>query len=130
MREFGFLVWDFYLCRGAGLTLNFGLSCPRHFQHLLAEIQAGHLNARPRQSKRKIAGAAADIQGAKASLRTGQPDQAPLPVSVQAEALHIIEQIIARRDGGKEGLYLRGALFAWIIELVRHTSAGGKPTAG
>ena len=39
----------------------------------------------------------------------GQCHKAAFPVVMQAEALHIIDQIVARRDGVKELLHAFGA---------------------
>lgn len=39
---------------------------------------------------------------------------------MRAEALDVIDQVVARGDGGKKPVDLRGALFAWTVEFVSH----------
>jgi hypothetical protein len=82
------------------------------FKHRRAEINAGDLRAAPRERQREVAGAAAQIERAIPGLNGGEFDDAAFPAPVQAEALQVVEQIVAPRDGGEKVVDLRGALFA------------------
>ena len=50
-----------------------------------------------------------------------QFDDAPLPESMQAKALQVVDQIVARRDRGKEVIDPCRALLARTEKLVRHS---------
>ena len=75
-----------------------------------------------REGKGEVAGAAAQIERAIAGLNGGQFNDAAFPAPVQAEALQVVEQIIAPGDGGKKIVDLRRALFAGDVETVAHAS--------
>ena len=96
--------------RFRSLSWDAGGSPLRHFQHPLAEVQAGHARAAPGQRQGEVAGAAAKVQRALAGLRPGQLDHAAFPMPVQAKALEVIDQVITRRDAGEEIMHLRSAL--------------------
>ena len=100
------------------LDSGYPLHCP--FQHPLAEIQACYFRAAPGQPEREVTRAATEVQRPLAGLRACQLDYAPLPKPVQAKTLDIIDQVVARRDSGKEIMHLRGALVAGIVEGVGH----------
>jgi len=102
------------------LSLELGLSPLCRVQHPLAEIQGRHVSAAPGERQREIARATANVQRSLPGLRAGQPDHAPLPIPVQPEALEVIDQVVTRRDPGKEILHLRGALVAWVEKCVSH----------
>jgi hypothetical protein len=53
-------------------------------------------------------------------LNGGEFDDAAFPAPVQAEALQVVEQIVAPRDGGEKVVDLRGALFARCVENTAH----------
>ena len=90
-----------------------------HVQHGLAEIEPGHLRALSRQSQSDITCPAADIQSAVAGPYSRKFNQPPFPVTVQAEALQVVEQIIAAGDSSKKVLDFRRALLALLKKLVR-----------
>ena len=92
-------------------------------QHGFAEIQTGCLRAAARKGKRQVAGAAAQIQCAVAVPDSGEPDHAAFPKPVKAEALEIIDQVIAPGDGGEKIADLGGALGAGIVKRVAHPSS-------
>ena len=102
------------------LSLELGLSPLCRVQHPLAEIQGRHVRAVPGQRLGEVARATAEVQRPLPGCRSGQADHAPLPVPVEPEALEVIDQVVTRRDPGKEILHLGGALVAWIKERVGH----------
>ena len=92
----------------------------RDRKHRLAKIQCDDLRAFSRERERHVASATAQIQRAFAGLNLGQPDQSALPVPVQAEALKVIDQVVAPRNGPKQIAEFGRALFAGIVILVDH----------
>ena len=100
------------------------------FQHRRAEIQSGDIRAAPRERQRKVAGATAQIERAIPGLNGGEFDDAAFPAPVQTEALHVVEQIVAPRDGGEKVVDLCGALFARCAENVAHAAKFSTRTDG
>ena len=92
------------------------------FKHRLAEIETGDLRPAPRERQRKVTGAAAQIKRTIAGLNGGEFDDAAFPAPVQPEALQVVEQIVAPRDGAEKVIDLCRALFAGGIENVAHAS--------
>ncbi len=120
------------LCRFRPLRLEVGNSALRDVQHPLAEVQAGHAGPAPGERCRQVARAAAEIQRSLPGLRAGQLDHAPFPKAMQAKALQIIDQIVARCDAGEEFVHPRRALLAWIEVGIAHgcTSLRQAPPLG
>ena len=104
------------------LTSDFRLPASRRrdFKHLRAEVEPDGFRAAMREGEGDVAGAAAQIEGAGAGFRSGQFGDAAFPAAVQAEALKVVEQIVAARNGGKEVVDLRGARFAGRVKNVAH----------
>ena len=92
------------------------------FKHRLAEIETGNFRPTPRERQRKIPGATTQIKRAIAGLNGGEFNDAAFPAPVQPEALQVVEQIVAPRDGGEKVIDLCRALFAGSIENVAHAS--------
>jgi hypothetical protein len=95
-------------------------AAPGHFQHLFAEVQAGHLRPLPRQGKGDVPRAAAQVQGTAAGLDPGQGHDTPFPQPVQAEALEVVQQVITAGDRGEKVADFGGPLLARGIENVAH----------
>ena len=53
----------------------------------------------------------------------GQFNDAAFPEPVQAEALQVVQQVVAPRDGGEEVVDLGGALFAGGVKGVAHAGS-------
>ena len=104
------------------LRQDAGFPYLRRVEHLFAEIQGCHARAAPGERQREVAGATAQIERAIPGLNGGEFDDAAFPAPVQAEALQVVEQIVTPRDGGKEVIDLRGALFARGAEDVAHAA--------
>ena len=116
------------MCRAWNMEV--GQPAGRDGQHPFSEIQPGYLHAPPGQTQGEVTGATAEVQRVLARLRAGQLDQASLPMPVQAKALEIIDQVIARRDSGKEIVHLRSALVARIEEGVDHSHFAARLQSG
>jgi hypothetical protein len=91
-----------------------------HFEHFFAEVESGGFRAVPGDGEGDVAGAAAQIEGAVAGLHPRQFNNAAFPAAVQAEALEVVEQVVAPRNGGEEVVDLRGARFAGRVKDVSH----------
>jgi len=91
-----------------------------HFQHLRAEVQTTGFRAAPGEGEGDVAGAAAQIESAGTGRRGSEGGDAAFPAAVQAEALEVVEQIVAPRDGSEEVVDLRGAGFAGRVKDVAH----------
>ena len=89
---------------------------------MFAEIQSGRFRAAPGEGEGDVAGAAAQIEGAGAGRSGGEAADAAFPAAVQAEALEVVEQIVAPRNGGEEVVDLRGARFAGRVKNVAHAA--------
>ena len=96
------------------------MSCGGNFEHFWAEVESGGFRAAPGEGEGDVAGAAAQIEGAGAGGGGGEGGHAAFPAAVQAEALEVVEQIVAPRDGGEEVVDLRGARFAGGVKDVAH----------
>jgi tetratricopeptide (TPR) repeat protein len=53
-------------------------------------------------------------------LQVQAPDQTLFPTAVPPEALQVVDQVVAPRDGGEECLHLAGPLGAWAVIAVAH----------
>lgn len=119
----GITTQELYLeCRRLDLglwTLDF-VPLGSHRKHRFAKIQSDHLQALAGEGKSDIPGAAAQIERAFAGPAIGEFEQALLPITMQAEALQIVNQVVAARDGGEKVAHLGGALFPGGIEFIRH----------
>ena len=93
------------------------------FQRLRAEIEAGGFRAALREGEGDVAGAAAEIERAVAGRDTGQFYHTALPTPVQAEALEVIQEIVAAGDAGEEVVDLRSALVAGRVIGVAHADS-------
>ena len=108
---------------GCGLRIFFRPANFGNFKHRWAEIKAGDGRAAPCESKGDVAGAAAQVERAVVRLNGGESGDAAFPAPVQAEALQVVEQIVASGDGGEKVVDLRGALFARGAENVAHAAS-------
>ena len=90
------------------------------FEHFFAEIEAGGFRAAPGEGEGDVAGAAAHIERATAGGNGSQFGDAAFPPPVQPEALQVVEQIVAARDGGKKVINPGRALFAGSVEDIAH----------
>ena len=93
------------------------------FEHLRAEIEAGGFRAALREGERDVASAAAEIERAVAGRGGGKFHHATLPAPVQAEALEVVQKIIASGDAGEEVVDLRGALVAGRVIGIAHADS-------
>jgi len=93
------------------------------FKHLRAEIEASGFGAPAREGKRNVTRPAAQIERAVAVFYVRQFHDAALPQPVQAEALEVVQEIIAAGDAGKEVIDLRGTLVAGRIIGVAHADS-------
>ena len=93
------------------------------FEHGLAEIKAGRCRALLREREREVAGAAAQIERAVAPPDLRELDDAAFPEPVQAEALQVIDQIVAPGDGGEKVVDLGGPRIAGVVENVAHADS-------
>ena len=107
-----------------------GLALDGDFKHLRAEIEAGGGCAAAREGEGDVAGAAAEVERAVAGFDLRQPDDAALPEPMQAEALEVVQKIVAAGDAGEEGVDFRGALVAGRVIGVAHTSSLARRGAG
>jgi hypothetical protein len=98
------------------------LALLRDAQHRSAEVQASHLCPGGGQGESDVARAAAQIERSIAWLDPGESHKPLFPGAVQAQALQIVDQIVARRDGGEEVVDLLCPPSARVIKLVRHSS--------
>ena len=105
-----------------GLRIFFSSPSFSYLKHGRAEVEAGDFRAVVREGKGEVAGATAQIERAIAGLNGGEFNDAAFPAPVQPEALQVVEQIIAPRDGGKKIVDLRRALFAGDVETVAYAS--------
>jgi len=96
--------------------LDFGLS---NLEHTLAEIYPYDIGSTAGESECQVAGTAANVEGAQARNGRSQANQAPLPITMQAEALKIVHEIVARSDFAEEFVHLRCALLAGIVILIQ-----------
>jgi len=103
--------------------LRFQMALRGDFEHLGAEIKAGGFRAALRKGKRDVAGAAAEVERAVAGLDLRQLDDAAFPEPVQAEALQVVQKIVAAGDAGEEVVDFRGALFAGRVIGVAHADS-------
>jgi hypothetical protein len=87
---------------------------------LRAEIQTDDVRALVRQGEGDVAGAATEIEDAGAGLNLGEADDLAFPTAMQAEALEIIDQIVASGNGGKQIVHLGGPLFAGLVKCIAH----------
>ena len=93
------------------------------FEHLGAEIEAGGGRAAAREGERDVAGAAAEVECAVVGLNLRQLDDAVFPEPVQAEALQVVQKIVAAGDAGEEVVDFRGALFTGRVIGVAHADS-------
>ena len=56
-------------------------------------------------------------------MNLGEFDDAAFPKPVQAEALQVVDEIVAAGDAGEKVVDLRGALFAGGVERVAHAGS-------
>ena len=88
-----------------------------------AEIKAGGFRAALREREGDITGAAAQVKRAVAVFYLGEFNDAAFPKPVQAEALEVIQKIIAAGDAGEEVVDLRGTLIAGRVIGVAHAAS-------
>ena len=105
------------------MRLETALAPGSDFEHGLAEIKAGCRRAALRERQREVAGAATQIEREVARLDLRELDDAAFPESVQAEALQVVDQIIAPGDGGEKVVDLVGPRFASVVENVAHADS-------
>src|SRR5207244_7969051 len=84
------------------------------------KIEAHDVRAAMRHRQGDIPCAAANVQRAIPRRWLSKLNKAPLPITVQSEALEIIDEIIMRRDFGEEIVDLFCAMFAGLKECVGH----------
>ena len=92
-------------------------------EHFCAEIQSGRLRAALGKGEGQIASAAAQVECMAAGLHGGEVNDAMLPQPMQAEALQVVQEIVATGDAGEEVIDLRGALLAGGVERVTHAGS-------
>ena len=92
----------------------------RYAKHFRAEIQADGFRAVFGERESDVARAAAEVERGVAGLDLRQRDDAAFPKPVQAEALEVVQKIVASRDAGKKVVDLRGTLFAGGVKFVAH----------
>src|SRR4029077_1196420 len=85
-----------------------------------AKIQTNHVSTSSSQGECDVSRAAANVKCVFARLNIGHADQLPLPPSVQAKTLDVINQVVARGHGGKEPIHLRRAFLTRTVELIPH----------
>ena len=90
-------------------------STTSHLQHRLAEINADGVTATLCQSQGQVPGAAAYIERPFSRLSGGKSNDLALPPSMQTQALHVIDQVIALGDTGKQIRNPAGAFFSWDV---------------
>ena len=93
------------------------------FEHLRAEVEAGGFRAAPREGERDVAGAAAEVERMVGRFDLRQFHDAAFPKPVQAEALEVVQKIVAAGDAGEEVVDLRGALVAGRVIGVAHADS-------
>jgi len=91
-----------------------------HAQHGQAEIHGSDPEPGLTEEESDIAGAAAEIESPSVRHVLGPPQQKSLPTSVPTKTLHIVDQVVASRDCGKEVLYLAGMRRAGAVIAVGH----------
>jgi hypothetical protein len=92
----------------------------RDGKHFPAKIQSDDFRATLCERKCDVAGATAQIERAVSGFHSGKFGDAAFPVPVEAEALEIVEQIVAPGNGGEEVFDLRGALFTRSVKHIAH----------
>jgi hypothetical protein len=105
------------------LRFQIALSRGGDLEHLSAEIKAGGFRAAPGEREGDVTGATAQIEGAAAFFYLRQIRDAPFPAAVQAEALEVVQKIVATGDAGEEVADLRRALFAGIVKSIAHAGS-------
>jgi hypothetical protein len=87
----------------------------RDGQHGAAEIAADGVRPCPVERFGEVAGAATDVKRPFALEDSGQTQHAALPKAMQAEALKVIDQIIARGNAVEERANTGAAFGAGLI---------------
>ena len=95
-------------------------SFARDAEHLFAEVEGGDVAALLGEQERDIARTAAKIEDAIAGLRSAQLPKPTFPESVQAEALKVVDEVVAPGDPVEQLVYLRGPLGSGLEILVAH----------
>ena len=88
-------------------------------EHGRGEINANDVGARTCQGEGDITDSATNVEGALAGLGGGEFDQPTLPEPMQAEALEIVQEIVAVRYFGEQRFDLNGTTFAGFVILIR-----------
>ena len=78
-------------------------------EHRFAEIEADYVRAIPREGESDVAGAAAKIESALVGAGISKGNEAFFPVPMEAEALQIVDEIVAGGNGVKEVAHTLGA---------------------
>src|SRR5436309_1511060 len=79
---------------------------PRDGEHRCAEIDGYYFGSGSGETECDVARAATHIERAFTALHIGHLDQATFPRPVEAEALQIVDEVVARRDAGEEVIHL------------------------
>ena len=108
--------------RGAGRAMGiFGIDAVvGDGKHVFGEIEAGGFGAAAGEREGHIAGATTEVEGAQTGLGMGEPEQAAFPEAMEAEALQVVDEVVASGDGGEKLVYPGSTLFSLGIEFVGH----------
>ena len=109
------------LCAHARATRIFAARCELEF---VCSGRAARCHA-----KGDVAGTTAQIQRTVAGSYGGHFDHAPFPAPVQAETLQVVDQVVTRRNRGKEIVHLCRTPFAGTVEWICHAGPH-RPVSG
>src|SRR4051812_44833831 len=68
----------------------------------------------------KVPCTAAEVEGELTRFRGNQFDELSFPITVQAEALQVVHEVVTAGNAGKKCFDFVGALGTGVIELARH----------
>ena len=96
----------------------------RNGKHGSAEFASSDFGAGIGEGEGDIAGAAAKVECFLAGLNLREFNEPAFPIAVKAEALQIVDEVVARRDGGEEIVDALGAFFASGVKRIGHYGLG------